>query len=444
LTGEIEAIDVQIRDAAERAARSAEAVAQLEQENIERENRVKEIAEQIDTLQDRRAQLAERVTEAKVAVGQLAQRRGMLADRLRGLRNSLQASEEAVRASAHEAEDAVHRLAQSERAILSAQARLAELYSTKEQLDRNLMDCLHRREQIRYEAEQLAARLKSGRVELEQAESELHARQMELQEVNLRVETLLTRVRDELGIDLVEVYATYEHAEQDWAALEAEIEELKEKIRRLGNVNLDAIAEQEELEKRATFLASQRDDLRQSRKQLEELIEQLNNECRERFVQTFETVRGHFQELFRRLFGGGKADIMLEQPPEGQPLDVLEAGIDIMARPPGKENRNITLLSGGEKTMTAIALLLAIFRSRPSPFTVLDEVDAALDEANNERFNRIICDFLDHSQFLIITHSKRTMTIADVLYGVTMQEAGVSKRVGVRFDTEDDKEAAVA
>ncbi|HOQ86888.1 MAG TPA: AAA family ATPase, partial [Phycisphaerae bacterium] len=230
----------------------------------------------------------------------------------------------------------------------------------------------------------------------------------------------------------------------DWAALEAEIEELKEKIRRLGNVNLDAIAEQEELEKRATFLASQRDDLRQSRKQLEELIEQLNNECRERFVQTFETVRGHFQELFRRLFGGGKADIMLEQPPEGQPLDVLEAGIDIMARPPGKENRNITLLSGGEKTMTAIALLLAIFRSRPSPFTVLDEVDAALDEANNERFNRIICDFLDHSQFLIITHSKRTMTIADVLYGVTMQEAGVSKRVGVRFDTEDDKEAAVA
>ncbi|HOA74969.1 MAG TPA: chromosome segregation protein SMC [Phycisphaerae bacterium] len=444
LTGEIEAIDVQIRDAAERAARSAEAVAQLEQENIERENRVKEIAEQIDTLQDRRAQLAERVTEAKVAVGQLAQRRGMLADRLRGLRNSLQASEEAVRASAHEAEDAVHRLAQSERAILSAQARLAELYSTKEQLDRHLMDCLHRREQIRYEAEQLAARLKSGRVELEQAESELHARQMELQEVNLRVETLLTRVRDELGIDLVEVYATYEHAEQDWAALEAEIEELKEKIRRLGNVNLDAIAEQEELEKRATFLASQRDDLRQSRKQLEELIEQLNNECRERFVQTFETVRGHFQELFRRLFGGGKADIMLEQPPEGQPLDVLEAGIDIMARPPGKENRNITLLSGGEKTMTAIALLLAIFRSRPSPFTVLDEVDAALDEANNERFNRIICDFLDHSQFLIITHSKRTMTIADVLYGVTMQEAGVSKRVGVRFDTEDDKEAAVA
>jgi chromosome segregation protein len=145
------------------------------------------------------------------------------------------------------------------------------------------------------------------------------------------------------------------------------------------------------------------------------------------------------------LFGGGKADIMLEQPPEGQPMDVLETGIDIQARPPGKELQNISLMSGGEKTMTAIALLLAIFRSRPSPFAVMDEVDAALDEANNERFNRIVKEFLDESQFLIITHSKRTMTIADVLYGVTMQEAGVSKRVSVKFDgAEDEREPAVA
>lgn len=444
LSGEVETIEMQIADAAERSARSTEAVSQLEQDNIERENRIQEIAEQIETLQYRRSQLAERLTEAKVAVGQLAQRRGMLADRLRGLRNSLQASEEAVRASAHEAEDAVGRLAQTERTILAAHARLAELHRDKERLDRTLMDSLHRREQIRLEAEQIAGQLKSNRSDLEQVETELHARQMELQEVSLRIETLLNRVREELAIDLAEVYATYEHTEQDWAALEAEIEELKEKIRRLGNVNLDAISEQEELEQRATFLAGQRDDLRNSRKQLEELIEQLNHECRERFSRTFEAVRGHFQDLFRRLFGGGKADIMLEQPPEGQTLDVLEAGIDIAARPPGKETRNITLLSGGEKTMTAIALLLAIFRSRPSPFTVLDEVDAALDEANNERFNRIVGDFLDHSQFLIITHSKRTMTIADVLYGVTMQEAGVSKRVGVRFDTTDDKQAAVA
>ncbi len=443
IDAEVQSLEMQIQDAVERSARSTAAVGQLEQDNLDREQRIRTLAEQAETVQMRRAELAERLTEAKVSVGQLAQRRGMLADRLRGLRSSLQASEEAVQASSHEALDSAHRLDQTERVILLAQARLAELYAAKEQLDRSLMSCMDRREHMRHETEQLAGRLKVQRSELEHVESDLHVRQMELQEVTLRIETLLTRVRDELAIDLVEVYASYQHAEQDWAALEAEIEDLKDKIRRLGNVNLDAIAEQEELEKRANFLTSQRDDLRNSREQLAELIEQLNNECRERFAQTFEAVRGHFQELFRRLFGGGKADIVLEPPPEGQPMDVLEAGIDIQARPPGKENRNISLLSGGEKTMTAIALLLAIFRSRPSPFTVLDEVDAALDEANNERFNRIVGDFLEYSQFLIITHSKRTMTIADVLYGVTMQEAGVSKRVGVRFDSNEDK-AAVA
>jgi len=444
LAGELESLEMQIRDTDERSARGTEDVRRLERENRDREQRISDLAGQTESLQNRRSQLGERLTEAKVSVGQLAQRRGMLMDRIRGLRNSLQASEEAVAASTREADDAVHRLDQTERAILLAQSRLADLYAAKEGLDRNLMGLMHRREQIRHEVEQLAGLLKGRRTELEQVEADLHTRQMELQEVTLRIETLLARVRDELNIDLVEVYANYEHTEQDWAGLQAEIDELKEKIRRLGNVNLDAIAEQEELEKRAAFLTGQRDDLRNSRRQLEELIEQLNQECRERFTQTFEAVRGHFQELFRRLFGGGRADVMLEHPPEGQSLDVLEAGIDIMARPPGKETRNISLLSGGEKTMTAIALLLAIFRSRPSPFSVLDEVDAALDEANNERFNRIIGDFLNHSQFLIITHSKRTMTIADVLYGITMQEAGVSKRVGVRFDAGEEKPAAVA
>jgi chromosome segregation protein len=249
-----------------------------------------------------------------------------------------------------------------------------------------------------------------------------------------------------LDIDLAEAYAGYEHKDQDWAAVEAEIEELKGKIRRLGNVNLDAIAEQEELEKRAAFLGGQRDDLRNAKGQLEDLIEQLNRDCRERFMQTFEAVRGHFNEMFRKLFGGGKADIMFEQPPEGQPLDVIEAGIEIYARPPGKEMSTNSLLSGGEKTLTAIALLMAIFKSRPSPFALLDEVDAALDEANNERFNMIVQDFQKDSQFIIVTHSKRTMSIANVLFGITMQTQGVSKKISVQFDGADieTEEAAVA
>ena len=141
----------------------------------------------------------------------------------------------------------------------------------------------------------------------------------------------------------------------------------------------------------------------------------------------------HFQELFRKLFGGGDADIVLEDP-----SDVLECGIDIVARPPGKELRSISLLSGGEKTLTAVALLLAIFKSRPSPFCILDEVDAALDEANVDRYSTVVKGFQDTTQFIVITHNKRTMTIADVMYGVTMEQSGVSKRMAVRFEDVSD------
>ncbi len=144
--------------------------------------------------------------------------------------------------------------------------------------------------------------------------------------------------------------------------------------------------------------------------------------------------------MFRKLFGGGKADLVLDPSCE----DVLEAGIDIYVRPPGKELQNISLLSGGEKALTAIALLLSVFKTRPSPFLLLDEVDAALDEANNERFNRLVTEFLELSQFIVITHSKRTMQIADTLYGVTMQEPGVSRRVSVRFEDHSTQDSAVA
>jgi chromosome segregation protein len=242
-------------------------------------------------------------------------------------------------------------------------------------------------------------------------------------------------------------------AQPDWDAIAAEIKELKEKIHRLGNVNLDALAEQDELEKRQADYTKQLTDLETSKQQLTELIDQINAESAIRFEQTFTAVREHFQAMFRKLFGGGKADIFLETSvedkstealpgPDGQPaapvmrkvVDPLEAGIEIMAHPPGKKPTTISQLSGGEKTMTCIALLMSIFKSKPSPFCILDEVDAALDEANNVRFGMIVQEFLATSQFIIITHHKRTMQIADVLYGVTMQEQGVSTRVAVKFD----------
>ena len=202
----------------------------------------------------------------------------------------------------------------------------------------------------------------------------------------------------------------------------------------MGNVNTDSLRDLEMLENRFEQLSAQLQDLVEAKSTLEDIIRKINLESRRLFAETFETIRTNFQQLFRQVFGGGEGDIVLEDP-----NDVLDCGIDIAARPPGKELRSISLLSGGEKTMTAIALIMAIFQSKPSPFCILDEVDAALDEANVERFTAVVKAFQQSTQFIVITHHKRTMTVADVLYGVTMEESGVSKRMSVRFeDVSDD------
>jgi chromosome segregation protein len=203
-----------------------------------------------------------------------------------------------------------------------------------------------------------------------------------------------------------------------------------------------AIDEYEETEQRYQFLTRQNDDLVQARQQLLEVINRINAQTKEMFTDTFRKIRDNFRSMFVEVFGGGKADLLLVD--EG---DVLESGIDIVARPPGKQLQTISLLSGGEQTMTAVALLFAIYQVKPSPFCVLDELDAPLDESNINRFIRILQRFLTHSQFVIITHNKRTIGMADVLYGVTMEEQGISKIVSVKFhkteQTATDRPAAL-
>ncbi len=215
----------------------------------------------------------------------------------------------------------------------------------------------------------------------------------------------------------------------DRAAVEREIVDLREQIANIGAINLEALDELDQVEARYEKLAGQYQDLVAAKAALERIVARINLDSRNLFLATLEVVRGHFQELFRRMFGGGEADIVVDEAE-----DVLECGIDIVARPPGKEACSISLLSGGEKTLTCVALLLAVFRSKPSPFCILDEVDAALDEANIGRFIGVLREFLSFTQFVVVTHSKRTMAGGDTLYGVTMEESGVSKRVSVRFE----------
>jgi chromosome segregation protein len=423
----------------ERGAASKEALVQLEARSTEGERTVSELTARLESLAGQRQQLAEKITASRVRAGELAQRRSSVAEAMRELhtaRIQIEADRDKAQRDVAEAQE---RIEQSQRQMEGARQLLEQLTRDHADLTQQSRSLREERDGLRASLDQLAADARLLRSELEKVEADLHERQIKLQEIRVRTEDLVSRIAEELSVNLAEQYATYTpETEENWPAVEEEINDLRAKLERLGNVNLDAIDEQAELEKRQSFLGTQLADLRTSEKQLVELIERLNVESQQRFLDTFQSVAEHFSALFKKLFGGGKAELTLMDA-----ADVLECGIEIMARPPGKEPQSISLLSGGEKTLTAIALLMAVFRSRPSPFVLMDEVDAALDEANNNRFNHVVQEFVKLSQFIVITHSKRTMSIADVMYGITMQEAGVSKRVSVRFE-DDQKQPAVA
>ncbi|MDB6148114.1 MAG: smc, partial [Spartobacteria bacterium] len=217
-------------------------------------------------------------------------------------------------------------------------------------------------------------------------------------------------------------------SEVDSGDLERIVAELTQRLDNMGPVNLDAVQEYDELEERHRFLDTQNNDLTGSRRELLDVIARINSTTQKLFAETFAQVRVNFREMFSELFGGGRADLSLMD--ENDPLN---CGIEISARPPGKQLQSVSLLSGGERTMTAVALLFAIYMVRPSPFCVLDELDAPLDESNINRFIRVLERFVAQSQFIIITHNKRTIAKADILYGVTMEECGISKLVGMKL-----------
>ncbi|HEX4796131.1 MAG TPA: chromosome segregation protein SMC, partial [Humisphaera sp.] len=432
----------------------------FETDQNDRQQKVTDLAALHERLAEEIRVLGEQLTVSRVQLGQIQEKQ-------------LASQQQVQRMTGTRAEltQQVQRLAQSAQAIASKQGGVeAELEQAAAAEQSAVARQKQLKEQIDAMAQQvaeslsvvqsLATKVEELRAEHTRVEQALHNLELKLGEVRVRLETLITRTMEELQLDLPGKYhglsadggAGYVSGDVDWDAVAEEIKQLREKIHRLGNVNVDAIGEQDELEQRSTFLATQVQDLTASKLQLESLISEINTESSVRFEQTFNAVREHFQTMFRKLFGGGKADIFLEteipapknsQPVEGSTepamikVDILDAGIEVIARPPGKQPVSISQLSGGEKTMTCVALLMSIFKSKPSPFCILDEVDAALDEANNQRFNLIVQEFLDQSQFIVITHSKRTMQIADVLYGVTMQEQGVSKRVAVKFDQID-------
>jgi chromosome segregation protein len=279
-------------------------------------------------------------------------------------------------------------------------------------------------------ASEAEAELKIHRTNIDGMASEISDIKVNDREVRMDIEHLLDRIEERNHKNLLRVLGDYHLKPIPGADTRARIEELIRLIERMGGVNLSAIEEFEQESERHEKLVAQKNDLEQALENLESAIARIDRDSRRRFRETFEDVNRRFKEVFPRLFKGGRAELMLTDP-----QDLLSTGVDIAAQPPGKRPRNIELLSGGEKSLTAVALLFAIFLHRPSPFCLLDEVDAALDEANVDRFIDMVHQMTDRSQFIIITHSKLTMERSDALYGITMEEPGVSKMVSVRLNT---------
>jgi chromosome segregation protein len=422
---------------------------------------LEQIDEGRDVLAAEKSQLAEKTVELGERRQQLEVQSGQLQEQLSSLRSGLDQSRDELTAQRvrlaslqqqqqarletlqrierqkQEIEDRVNRLQQRQHA---GDASREELQKKDQQLQVELEVLLDRRHRQQQESEKIGEHYEEQRTHLEEFRDQLRrvrleaeelrkvVNQLQLNQHELQVDAdhLRESVLERYRVDLLE-HQVPEATEDELARQQQQLSRLQQRIESLGEVNLMAIDEYREQEERYDFLSQQRDDLNQSLDDLQKAINQINRTTRRRFKETFELVNEKFRQLFPRMFNGGQAELRLTDED-----DLLETGIDIVAQPPGKRLQSVNLLSGGEKALTAVALIFSLFMIKPTPFCVLDEVDAPLDDANIDRFADIVREMTERSQFIIITHSKRTMNIVDILYGVTMQEPGVSKLVSVR------------
>jgi chromosome segregation protein len=312
------------------------------------------------------------------------------------------------------------------------------LANTEESLDRSRTDLQTLEEQLQAERQryrnismqlaEIGETIKELRPRGEACQEEKGRIQLALAEQRLELQHLAANLREKYDVALEALEIDVAEDRSSRTELTVMIDELRGRLERMGEVNLAAIGEYEELTERFSFMSRQKEDLEKSMADLQQTIVKLNRVCRLRFKESFEAINEKFEMIFPRLFRGGKAKLVLTDD-----NDYLETGVDIVVQPPGKKLQSITLLSGGEKALTAVSLLFAIFLTKPSPFCFLDEVDAPLDDANIDRFIEIVKEMSEHSQFVLVTHNKKSMQAAEILYGITMAEPGVSKVVSVRM-----------
>ncbi|MBU3933300.1 MAG: chromosome segregation protein SMC [Candidatus Omnitrophica bacterium] len=338
---------------------------------------------------------------------------------------------QAQQAGATEVQDTAAKIEQLKQGIGQQKLESEGLSQSKVNLEEKLNKTLKRRLSLSVTIQDLEGRLRKDQKGLDKVREERANLQVGLTELNYKQGSLKDKMHQSYLVDLEAVLDKSPQSPPPAACVFDEIKRLKTRLEGMGPVNLVAIEENDQLQQRYSFLVSQQEDLVGAQESLRKAIAQINHTARKVFSETFQKIQVSFKEYFRILFGGGDARLVLIEE-----NNILESGIEIVVRPPGKRLQNISLLSGGEKALTAIALLFSIFKVKPSPFCILDEVDAPLDEANIDRFTNLLCEFIKTSQFIIVTHNKKTINMADVMYGITMEKSGVSKIVSVRFAQE--------
>jgi chromosome segregation protein len=406
---------------------------------------------ELENLRTQRDEANAALTESKVALAADEQLFASFRHQSTALEQRIRELTQIVEQRKRECASFIARKEQAETEMQDSRGQIERLQHEREQVNAQTAELIGQKNSQEGEISLRDESLRANRNRLTDFQNERGGIEVELAQKNMSVQNLREKVQQKYHLNLddirsecititvadegapkVETLTPEEMAAAgaatDWNAVGQQVEGLQQKLDDLGPVNLVAIEEYEETEQRHQFLSTQHDDLVNAKTQLLEIINRINTQTRTMFIETFEKIRDNFRLMFVDVFGGGKADLILSDE-----NDVLESGIEIVARPPGKQLQSISLLSGGEQTMVAVSLLFSIYQVKPSPFCVLDELDAPLDESNVIRFVKILQRFLAHSQFIIITHNKRTIGMADVLYGVTMQEHGVSKIVSVKF-----------
>jgi chromosome segregation protein len=414
----------------------------LEQERRAAESEIRTAQEELASLRTARDSSSETVADAAARLAGLEERRRLAASALERIESL--AAEASLRVESLIAQISSSAAEKEQRRTENAQIdeRLAALAAQKDAADATGVQLHHESDQVRTRIAEIERELKTVRLELDAARE----RKAEMGQELAKLQSDLAHMREvclnELNLNADELRADSQLALVEGEQLLAEdslYREMRTRLDNMGPVNMMALEEYQETAQRHQFLETQRKDLLESIENTQATIKEIDEFSRQKFQEAFDHINENFQLTFRKLFGGGQAFMRLTDE-----LNTAESGIDIVASPPGKKLQNVLLLSGGEKALTALALLVGIFQYQPSPFCILDEVDAPLDDANIGRFTGLIRDMAVQTQFIIITHSKKTMGVAPVMYGVTMQEPGVSKVVSVKFGNEATGQAAVS